>query len=121
MNRDKNDYLVPLLLAEGSLPMGRLLYHATGEAFPGGTVPGDVHDDLDELNREGTIRIETKHSARHRRMEKTVYLTWAGYEAREKLPEAECIEDYAEKEAGMEGAKMMQRRLAEAGALFFTR
>lgn len=104
MNRDVNDYLAPLLLAEGSLPMGRWLYHATGEIYPGGAAPSEVLDDLEELGRAGYIRLESTHNARHRRMEKTVFLTEAGHEACEKRMDAGHYEDFAEKEAGIEGA-----------------
>ena len=102
MNRDRNDYLVPLLLAKGSLPIVRLIYHATGEIFPGGVAPADIQQDLDELDREGLVRMESRHNPHHRRVEKTVFLTRNGYDACEKVLDAGRYKEFERKEAGLD-------------------
>ncbi|MDL2214095.1 hypothetical protein LJB76_00880 [Clostridia bacterium OttesenSCG-928-O13] len=77
MNRERDKYLGPLL-AQGHLPLGALIYSATGEIYPEGAGMQDILADLQELCKAGWIRIERRHSARYRRIERTVHLTAAG-------------------------------------------
>lgn len=102
MNRNQNDYLIPLFLAEGTLPLGKLMYHAAGEVSTGGSWPRALLDDLAELEEQGYIRIINRHNTFHRRVEKTVFLLPDGYNACEKILDAEDYQKFAEKEVEMQ-------------------
>ena len=102
MNRNQNDYLIPLSLAEGRLPLGKLLYHAADEIPSGGMWSRTSLDDLAELEEQGLIRIASRHNSRHRRVEKTVILLPDGYDACEKVLDSDDYMRFAEKEAEME-------------------
>lgn len=102
MRRDNNEYLVPLLLAGGSLPLGRLVYHATGEIYPNGQGTREALDDLERLEEEGLVRAEKTHNVRHRRIERIIHLTPHGYEMCEKILDLRQYTEFVNKEAELE-------------------
>lgn len=87
MNYDILDYLTPLFLEDGKLPLGRLIYRATGEIYPYGNDMENILKDIDELCENKYILIINAHNRRHRRIERSVCLTDLGRKAREKALE----------------------------------
>lgn len=108
MNRSMQDYLVPLALARGELPLGRLIYHATGKIAPVGQEDEAAMSDLEALQEKGYIRFWGNHVARHRRIEYTVLLTAEGYAACTHVIEAERLFEFERQEKELDEDPALQ-------------
>lgn len=78
MNYEPSAYLMPLFSERKEIPLGELIFRATGALCPSGGTRRRIMADIEELKSKGYIRVAGRHHPKHRRIEHTVSLTDRG-------------------------------------------